>query len=260
MGQSRIHFAELTRTEIQSLAPQSLLIVPVGATEQHGPHLPTGTDALLVEYLASEAAILAADEIPVLVTPTLAFGMSQHHLPFGATASLQPETLFRLLSDVCGSLAAGGFRHQFIVNGHGGNHDLVMAVAHDLCTRMSVNVASCSWWSVASEVLVKAGAPQYGRVPGHAGAFETSLMLALRPDLVSAPRPHRAEPTEHPLQGNRSGYHADIAGFWQSTDGFTDSPDRGNADRGRDYLTATIRELAQAYIEFARSTIHKRPA
>jgi creatinine amidohydrolase len=76
---------ELTRSELRKIAPESLVIFPVGATEQHGPHLPVATDSWAVEHIARAAASEAAKEIPVLVAPTMPFGSSHHHLPFGGT-------------------------------------------------------------------------------------------------------------------------------------------------------------------------------
>ena len=87
-GLRSLLFAELTRTELAALAPLALAVVPLGATEQHGPHLPTGTDSLHAEWVARDAAQQASAEIQLVVTPTLPFGSSEHHFPFGATISL----------------------------------------------------------------------------------------------------------------------------------------------------------------------------
>ena len=81
-------FAEMNRDELRAAAPQSLAVLPIGATEQHGPHLPTGTDVFAVETVAREAAAQLPEDVPVIVTPTLPFGSSHHHVVFGATLSL----------------------------------------------------------------------------------------------------------------------------------------------------------------------------
>ena len=98
---SSILLHELTRKEAGAVAPEALLVLPVGAIEQHGPHLPVGTDYLTVEYLAREAANQAQQEIPILIAPTLPFGSSHHHLSFGGTMSLSTETYYRTLLDLC---------------------------------------------------------------------------------------------------------------------------------------------------------------
>jgi creatinine amidohydrolase len=224
----------------------------VGATEQHGPHLPVGTDFLTVEHVARAAAVEAAALIPVLVAPTLPFGSSNHHLPFGGTMSLGTETYYRAIYDLAESLVIDGFRRLFILNGHGGNHELVQLVVRDLALKYPVRAAAGSYWTVAWDALVGAGAHRLGRFPGHAGVFETSQVLALRPDLVRQPLPHREGVTEGDTRGFRA-YRAEAHGFWQNIDGFTDSPDRASADRGRAYLSTAVREVASALVEFYRA-------
>ena len=83
---------ELTRTEAKHLGPEAVIVFPVGATEQHGPHLPTGTDHFAVEHIARAGAAVAAAHVPVVVAPTLPFGSSHHHIPFGGPRSLSTET------------------------------------------------------------------------------------------------------------------------------------------------------------------------
>src|SRR5438477_6117747 len=97
-------FAEINREELRTAAPESLAVLPIGATEQHGPHLPTGTDYFAVETLAREAAVQASSQIPVVVTPALPFGSSHHHFIFGATLSLTTETYYRVLCELVESL------------------------------------------------------------------------------------------------------------------------------------------------------------
>src|SRR6185369_4239761 len=113
----RLLLQEITRAESNARAPASLLIWPVGALEQHGPHLPVGTDDYQVEALTRAAAKQAAEKISVLVAPTLPSGSSQHHVPFGGTMSIGTETYYRLLCDLAESLIHGGYRKIFIVNG-----------------------------------------------------------------------------------------------------------------------------------------------
>ena len=101
---SRLLLQELTREEARAVAPDALLVFPTGATEQHGPHLPVWTDTWAVEHVAREAAASVADKIPILVAPTMHFGSSHHHLPFGGTMSLSTETYYRAITDLCESL------------------------------------------------------------------------------------------------------------------------------------------------------------
>ncbi|MGQ0551342.1 MAG: creatininase family protein [Armatimonadota bacterium] len=247
---TRLLLQELTREEARTAAPEALAVFPVGATEQHGPHLPVYTDSFTVEHIARAAAAEAATQIPVLVTPTMPFGSSHHHLPFGGTMSLDTETYFRVIYDLAESLITGGFRRIFILNGHGGNHELIQLVARDLALHHPANVAAASYWTVAWDALIEVQAHAFGRFPGHAGVYETSHMLALRPDLVRTPLPHRDVAGGTDPRALMRPYRGEVHGFWQGINGFTDSPDRADADRGRTYLAAAAGAVAKAFVEF----------
>jgi creatinine amidohydrolase len=136
---------ELTRERLNTAAPDALALVPIGATEQHGPHLAVGTDFLCAERIARDAAAIAQAEIPLIVTPTLPFGSSHHHLPFGATLSLSTETYYRVLMDRGQSLVTSGFQRLFFLNGHGGNHELGQLAARDLSLQQTVHAAATSY-------------------------------------------------------------------------------------------------------------------
>src|SRR5260370_41072091 len=113
-------FAEMTGEQLREAAGAALAVLPIGATEQHGPHLPTGTDYFAVETLSREAAAQASGAIPVIVTPALPFGSSHHHFIFGATLSLTTETYYRVLCELLEALITDGFKRIFLVNCHGG--------------------------------------------------------------------------------------------------------------------------------------------
>jgi creatinine amidohydrolase len=246
----RLLLEELTREEARALAPDALVVLPVGAVEQHGPHLPVGTDYFAVEHIARAAAAALEGRVPVLVAPALPFGSSHHHLPFGGTLSLSTETYYRVLRDLAESLIVSGFRRIFILNGHGGNSELIQLVARDLALQHPAHLAAAPYWSIAWEALVAAQAHVGGGLPGHAGAFETALMLALRPALVREPRPHRDSPADSDPRGPNAPYRAELHGAWQQIDGYTDSPDQAEADRGAAYLAAIVGAVARALEEF----------
>jgi creatinine amidohydrolase len=249
-----ILFNELTRDDLREIARNGLAVLPVGATEQHGPHLPAGTDALVVEHLARCAAGLVAGEISLTVCPTLPFGSSHHHLAFGGTLSLGTETYLAVLRDLVESLIADGFHRVLIVNGHGGNHEIMQLVVRDLALKHQVSLGAVSYWQPAqlklNELYGDAPGPP---PPGHAGAFETSLILALRPELVRTNLPHRDPSEIADLPARASGWRLERNQFWLAIDGYTDSPDRADADLGRLYLQAAAETLAQVMTEFARA-------
>jgi creatinine amidohydrolase len=244
-------FNELTRERLKELAPEALVVLPVGATEQHGPHLPVGTDTFAVQHIARNAAERASAEITTVLAPVLPFGSSHHHLPFGGTFSVSTETYYRLLVELLESLVAGGFRKAFIVNGHGGNAELIQLAARDVAREHPISVAAAPYWTIGWDALVEAGIHQQGKLPGHAGRFESSLVLALRPDLVVEPRPHRDLPAGTGEPRMTSPFRAEHHGSWQAMDGFTDSPDLGSAEIGEQALELTVAAVAAAFVSFA---------
>lgn len=252
MHQKSLLFADHTRTELAAVADTALVVFPVGATEQHGPHLPVGTDFFTVEHLAHAAATLIADRVPVLIAPTLAFGCSEHHLPFGGTLSLSTEVYYRVLCDVVRSAALAGFRKIFLLNGHGGNHELIQLAARDMALAHPIQVGAASYWNLAWDRLVALDAHTGARLPGHAGRFETSLMLALHQGLVNPDRPHRDQAAGSDPRASAGPYRTERHGSWQSIDGYTDSPANATEPLGRQYLPVLIEGIAKALIEFAQ--------
>lgn len=244
---------ELTRDEARQIAPKTLVVLPVGAVEQHGPHLPVGTDFFTIEHLARAAAAEAASSVPVLVAPTLPFGSSHHHLPFGGTLSLSTETYYRVVFELCESLIVGGFRRIFVLNGHGGNNELIQLAIRDLALKHPCRLAAASYWSVAWDALVEAGAHKKGNLPGHAGRFETSQILALRPELVREPRPHRDGTKDANPRSFYAPYRVETHGSWQAIDGYSDSPDLAGAADGKIYLAVAASSIAKALVEFYQS-------
>jgi creatinine amidohydrolase len=248
---TRLLFAEMTRQELRAIAPETTVVLPLGATEQHGPHLPAGTDFFTIENLAQSAAVRAASEIPIVVAPALPYGSSDHHLIFGATLSLRTETYYWVLTDLVRSLATDGFRRIFLLNGHGGNHELAQLAARDVALELPVRVAAASYWTVAWDALVDQKAHLGCRLPGHAGIFETSMMLALRPELVATDRPHRDYGRDTDPRNFHPPYRHDRHGSWKEIDGYSDSPAGGSTESGRRYWEGVVGALAEAFVEFA---------
>ncbi len=248
---SRLMFAEMNREELRAIAPETLVVLPIGATEQHGPHLPTGTDWFTVEHLSIEAARRASADIPVVVTPSLPFGSSDHHLIYGGTLSFSTETYLLVLKELLRSLAKDGFTRAFLVNGHGGNHEVMQLAVRDVALNSALRAGAGSYWNIAWDALVAVDTHRQCRLPGHAGIFETSMMMALRGDLVPAARPHRDGVFESEAR-NQHTYRHERPGFWSSIDGYTDSPDRAGAAMGERWREVIIGELAKTFVEFYR--------
>src|SRR5579872_2796320 len=253
MKPNRLLFAEMTREQLRAVATQTTVVLPLGATEQHGPHLPAGTDFFTVEHLACAAAERASSEVAITVAPALPFGSSDHHLIFGATLSLRTETYYRVLTDLLRSLVTDGFSRIFLLNGHGGNHELAELAARDIALELPARIAAASYWTIAWDALVAVQAHLGCRLPGHAGVFETSMMLSLRPELVAPERPHRDYTQDTDPRNFHSPYRHERHGSWKEIDGYSDSPDRGSAERGRRYVDAVVGAVAQTFVEFANA-------
>lgn len=242
-------FAELNREELRVLAPNALALLPLGATEQHGPHLPSGTDTFTVESIARESASIAG-RISIALAAPLPFGSSSHHLVYGATLSISTETYYKVLCDLIESLVQDGFTKIFLLNGHGGNHELAQLAARDMALKHPARIAAGSYWTIAWDALTAAQAHEHRRLPGHAGDFETSLMLSLRPELVSANKPHRDDFTTSDPRRFEAAWRHERHGFWTDIEGYTDSPDQANAENGVKFRAIITRAVAEALVQF----------
>jgi creatinine amidohydrolase len=119
---SEIEWSRLKASEIGALAQRNaIVIVPIGATEQHGPHLPSMVDWRCAQEVAHRAARLIEKTTPVVVAPTIPYGMSEHHMSLSGTITLDYATLYAVIRCVVTSAVRHGFKRIFVLNGHGGN-------------------------------------------------------------------------------------------------------------------------------------------
>jgi creatinine amidohydrolase len=242
MASIALRWSDSDRDLLRRHLPEALVIIPIGSTEQHGPHLPTSTDALIASTVAQGAAREAADRSsrPLIVAPTIACGASDQHLPFGGTLSLTPETLLAVICDLFRSIAAQGGRRVVLVNGHGGNVGVCHAASAAGSARFNLSVAHLDYWRLAHTE----GEPP---VPGHAGEFETSMVLAIRPDLVGGREPRAHVPTVP----NIGAVDVHSQTVWRAIDGFTDQPELAQADEGKRRLEHVVSQTADRLVELA---------
>ncbi|HXF54270.1 MAG TPA: creatininase family protein [Hyphomicrobiaceae bacterium] len=174
------YFADLTQPEIKAqLAKNPLVILPAGSVEQHGPHLPAGTDI----FAANVIAHAVAERMDGLVLPGGPLGVTPMHMPFEATISLSPETYMRLVIETCASTARHGARRLLIVNWHEGNSASLALAAEALHREHGLAVVTCHACYVAADL--------YGPTSGgltHGGEIEALAVLAYRPELVHLDR------------------------------------------------------------------------
>lgn len=242
-------WSRLNRNSLNALAATGLLVLPIGSTEQHGDHLPSGTDSMHVEHIAKRAAQIVSAEFPIVLAPTLTYGVSTHHLPFGGTLSLRPSTLRGVLLDLGHSIAESQFSRMFMLNGHGGNHHIVQACAAEISQLDRIHVGAGSWWDIAAPGLMKDGAYDTGRVPGHAGTFETSVMKALAPELVGVTVARESRMLEsHPSRA--TGHVEEHPEIWNKSGGVSDDASRASEVTGQRYVETAISAVADAFRKF----------
>jgi creatinine amidohydrolase len=235
-GEKPMKFHEMTFPQIREVPrDRCVVLAPIAACEQHSRHLATFTDTILVTGVADgvEARLSGA----VLQLPTTWFGASHHHLRFGATLSARVDTHVTLLCDLLEPLLEDGFQRIMILNGHGGNIDTMQVALRRLQPVYRNRILSAaSYWDLASrELAALAEGPR--KSMGHACEFETSMMLALRPDLVRREEIRDDVPRDDPVL--RGIYLAED--MFQRTDhGAVGYPERASAEKGRAFLAAAI--------------------
>lgn len=236
-----VRWARLKAPELrQRVADGAIVVVPVASMEQHGPHLPVVVDSLLCETIAERAAAEAAARRPVVVAPTVWTGLSEHHMPFGGTITLDFDTFFQVLRCVCRSLERHGFRRALLLNGHGGNEAALRVVVEQLSGELVMTLATVTYWHLAADQYARILERQSG--VRHACEAETSMVMALRPELVDATRFEEARTVE-------DGGHGGAAYRWQAFDARTRSgalgdPTAASADKGERLLAAAASAVA----------------
>ena len=188
-GRRRL-LSQLSWPEVAQAAARagSTVVWPFGAIEQHGPHLPLGTDAVFAERVCTAVLEALPPDLPIWQLPTQSFGFSHEHRGFAGTLSLPPELLLGLVVAVGSDLAAAGFQRLVLLNGHGGQIALLEVAARQLhAAQPALAVLPCFLWRGPEGIAQRIPEPERQRGL-HAGLAETSLMLHLAEDLVGPAR------------------------------------------------------------------------
>lgn len=259
--------SELSHVQVEDyLAQGDTVLVPCGATEQHGAHLPLGVDAMTAIAVATDAAAATG----VLLAPPLWYGWSPHHMGFAGTVSLRPETLTALAEDVAVSLLHHGFRRVLFVNGHRLANLPPLSIA---ATRVRNDTGAL----VAVADLAHLAQPEYAAAResegasgiGHADGYETAHMLHIHPglvdqDQVGASLAGTPDETQHPAMRTIDPSAASTrVAWWPSTEaeilasgsGVSGDPTWGTADRGRLLHEAMVRDLVALVRQVQGATV-----
>jgi creatinine amidohydrolase len=168
---------------------RTIAVLPLSATEQHGPHLPLSVDANLAHSMVDVCTHALPPDLPVLFLPVLRIGYSPEHSVFAGTLSLKAETVIRLWTEIAESVAASGVKKLVLFNTHGGNTSLMDVVARDLRSRLGMLVYSVNWFDLplktpeGQDVMARFSLDEL-RFGVHGGQVETAIMLALKAPLV----------------------------------------------------------------------------
>ena len=175
-------WVELSSPQLGSVSRETICVLPLGATEQHGPHLPLATDQIIADGLALGLDALCDNRL--LLLPGLPATCSEHHMAYPGSLTLNHDAFIQVVSQLVDSAARHGFRRFFLLNAHGGNASVGGVVAERLSTQLpEIDVVFGTWFRMAGERLRHLVEGDYPAV-GHACEFETSLVMALRPELV----------------------------------------------------------------------------
>jgi creatinine amidohydrolase len=184
---TNVQWMNLKASELRELATQNaIVIVPVASVEQHGPHLPVQVDTLLASEIALRAARAFAGQVPIVVAPAVWSGLAEHHMSFGGTITLDLATFHAVLRCVCRSLVRHGFRRILLLNGHGGNEAALNVIVGELAIEFEAPIATITYWKAAAKSFAEILERQ--KTVRHACEAETSMMLALAPELVDVSR------------------------------------------------------------------------
>jgi creatinine amidohydrolase len=248
-----MNWSTLRRETLDAMDRRTPVVLPIGATEQHGRHLPLGTDSMILNAIVQKLDGLFGGRL--LMLPCQQIGMSEHHMAYTGTLTLAHETIRRNAMDIVDSVVRHGFGRLLLLNGHGGNQAILGVLGEQIGQRWpKVECMVANWWGPAAERLKKLQEGPLGSV-GHACEFETSMMLAIAPDLVDMSLAedggiqHRVPSMWFDM------LHGPAATCYRpfdvlSNNGVFGKPSLASAEKGRrilDEATAALRELIAGF-------------
>jgi creatinine amidohydrolase len=252
-----MRWEEMTAPEIDALdRDRTVVLLPLGSVEQHGHHMPLGTDTMLAHAVALAAADRVARSVVVLPPPW--YGLSAHHTRFAGTVTLSAEVLLKLAEEIVAGIVAQGFRRVLIVNGHGGNSGVIDVLAATLGHRhyASARIAALTYFQLAGDEIAELRESRPGGM-GPACEFETAMMMHLRRDLVRAdravtyyPDPGSAYLSTDLLGTSKVRTYLDFKDL--SPSGTLGDPSLATPEKGARFFAAVAGALARFIEDFAR--------
>lgn len=234
----------------------TVVVIPVGAIEQHGPHLPVGVDAMINDGLLEDALGRLPADFPILVLPQQTIGWSDEHGAFPGTLSVSMETLTAAWCEIGSTIANAGFRRLVFFNSHGGQSEIAKIVCRKLRISHGVLAVAANWYALVDlSDLVDAGERRHGI---HAGDVETSMMMHLRPDLVRTDALANFEPSSVDMarRYKRLGPTGATPYGWMTQDlhpsGAVGNAMQASAEKGRTIVERAGQAMAELVAEVRR--------
>lgn len=248
----------MTRDEIAALdKDKSIVLLPTSATEQHGAHLPVGTDAIilstLVDKMVNECEFEAGN---LIFAPQLNVGKSNEHMGFAGTITFGTQTYYSLLHDIATAISASGFKKLVLFNSHGGNTDMLNMISRDLRIDLGLDVFVFDWWFTPFWNEGLKGLQQSGKYGVfHACELETSLMLAARPETVHMELAVDEEPADCFKGEKYVTVFGPINAGWKTKDvtnsGVIGAPTYATAEKGHKLFDYACKKLLDILNEIA---------
>ncbi len=241
--------AELNWPDMEEVSRDTVVIFPLGAFEQHGPHLPFITDAAEVTAIVERLDQAIPDEI--LCLPTQWLGYSPHHMRFKGTITAKSETHINMIIDTVTSVVSAGFNRIVLLNGHGGNiANMNVALQRLLEECPDAHVYGTSWFTYDEVGEIREAGPHGW---GHAGELETAVMMAVHPDLVKT---DRFQQDGHPLSSKLAGQVRRYRWIHEATDrGNYGDPNFGSAEKGERFIKAAVDVLIRIVADIEKGLL-----
>jgi creatinine amidohydrolase len=247
--------ADLRASELaDKITDRSVLVLPIGAIEQHGPHLPYSTDCIIADAAAEAVAAQVGDELDLWLLPSLQYTKSNEHAWSPGTVWLSPQTMLATLDDIGRSLATTEAKKLVLLNGHGGNTALLNMACRELRLHHGFQTFLMHPFAPPDHGGKSVAAGELG-MGIHAGIDETSMVLHLRPDLVDMSAAVRNVP-EHLAHNKHVKFGGSVSFGWLSNDfggdsGVIGDPIGATAEHGKTLFDACTTNLAEAMAEVA---------
>jgi len=254
-------WCDMPSSDFTRLPPNTVAILPVGAIEQHGPHLPVYVDSCINEGLLNLALAEAPDDLPITALPMQAVGKSDEHISFPGTLTLPANVLTELLLELGRSVHRAGIRRLILLNSHGGQPQIMDIVARALRVELGMFVVNVAWSKMGMPgELFSAEERAFGI---HGGEIETSLMLHLRPDLVDMSQARNFVSWGQTMRSDFEILEPEgKTGFgWQvedlNPDGACGNAAAADAERGRSLAEHAVKRFLMLAAEVARYPIER---